>query len=230
MCPRTRGPTGIQHDARVRALRRGRHRHEPDSGRQGSGRRVGAPARREAPVLSLPERPRCALAVSRAPDQSVPASRCRRQRRGRGTAGGQSGAYYSARGRLTSASCRFSTVCISAVCRPPTASCATSWRPCALRGSDRVLVTIVTADHGEHFGEHQLIGHAFSVREELVHVPLVVHGTEAAGAVARAGSRSRHPGVGARCLATAGSPETAAVTRVSRGRACAAVSHAVERA
>lgn len=43
-------------------------------------------------------------------------------------------------------------------------------------GLDRDLVTIVTADHGEHFGEHRLVGHQFSVHEALVHVPLVVHG------------------------------------------------------
>ncbi len=43
-------------------------------------------------------------------------------------------------------------------------------------GADRTLVTIVTADHGEHFGEHRLVGHSFSVREPLLRVPLIVHG------------------------------------------------------
>jgi arylsulfatase A-like enzyme len=38
------------------------------------------------------------------------------------------------------------------------------------------LLTIVTADHGEHFGEHRLLGHEFSLHDELLHVPLVVHG------------------------------------------------------
>ena len=38
------------------------------------------------------------------------------------------------------------------------------------------LVSIVTSDHGEHFGEHQLMSHQFSVRNELLAVPLVVHG------------------------------------------------------
>jgi arylsulfatase A-like enzyme len=38
------------------------------------------------------------------------------------------------------------------------------------------LVTIVTSDHGEHFGEHRLFQHQFSVREPLLHVPLVVQG------------------------------------------------------
>lgn len=40
----------------------------------------------------------------------------------------------------------------------------------------RPLITIVTADHGEHLGEHGLMGHLFSLRNELLHVPLVVHG------------------------------------------------------
>lgn len=43
-------------------------------------------------------------------------------------------------------------------------------------GLDRDLITIVTADHGEHFGEHGLVGHQFSVREPLLRVPLVLHG------------------------------------------------------
>ena len=38
---------------------------------------------------------------------------------------------------------------------------------------DNTLV-IVTADHGEHFGEHDLLFHANSLYRELVHVPLVI--------------------------------------------------------
>lgn len=38
------------------------------------------------------------------------------------------------------------------------------------------LITIIAADHGEHFGEHGLVSHQFSVREALLHVPLIVHG------------------------------------------------------
>lgn len=38
------------------------------------------------------------------------------------------------------------------------------------------LVTIVTSDHGEHLGEHRLLGHEFSLRTEVLHVPLVVQG------------------------------------------------------
>jgi arylsulfatase A-like enzyme len=34
---------------------------------------------------------------------------------------------------------------------------------------------IVTADHGEAFGEHKLYRHGFEVWEELVRVPLIVH-------------------------------------------------------
>jgi arylsulfatase A-like enzyme len=38
------------------------------------------------------------------------------------------------------------------------------------------LVTVVTSDHGEHFGEHRLVLHNFGIYEQLIHVPLVVHG------------------------------------------------------
>lgn len=40
---------------------------------------------------------------------------------------------------------------------------------------DQTLV-IVTADHGENFGDHGFIGHGFSVNEALIHVPLVLAG------------------------------------------------------
>ncbi len=43
-------------------------------------------------------------------------------------------------------------------------------------GLSRDLVTVVTADHGELFGEHHLVSHQFSVSEALLHVPLIVHG------------------------------------------------------
>ena len=37
-------------------------------------------------------------------------------------------------------------------------------------------ITIVTSDHGEHLGEHDLSGHRFSVRTPVLHVPLVIAG------------------------------------------------------
>ena len=39
-------------------------------------------------------------------------------------------------------------------------------------------VVVVVADHGEHIGEHGLVGHVGSVHEELLHVPLLVLGPE----------------------------------------------------
>jgi arylsulfatase A-like enzyme len=33
---------------------------------------------------------------------------------------------------------------------------------------------IITADHGEHHGDHQLLGHSKSVYQSLIHVPLVI--------------------------------------------------------
>jgi arylsulfatase A-like enzyme len=44
---------------------------------------------------------------------------------------------------------------------------------------DDTLV-IVTADHGENFGEHGLVGHGFAVNEALINVPLVIAGPGAA--------------------------------------------------
>ena len=37
-------------------------------------------------------------------------------------------------------------------------------------------VVVIVADHGEHLGEHGLIGHVASVHEELLHVPMLVLG------------------------------------------------------
>ncbi len=37
---------------------------------------------------------------------------------------------------------------------------------------------IITADHGEHLGEHNLTGHGNSMYEPLVHVPLIMHHPE----------------------------------------------------
>jgi len=43
-----------------------------------------------------------------------------------------------------------------------------------LHAWDDTLVFVV-ADHGEGFGEHHYMGHAFTLFQEVVHVPLVVH-------------------------------------------------------
>jgi arylsulfatase A-like enzyme len=52
------------------------------------------------------------------------------------------------------------------------------------RAGDAPLVVIVTSDHGELLGEHGLVDHQFGLWEELVRVPLVVHGVpDAAPAV-----------------------------------------------
>lgn len=46
----------------------------------------------------------------------------------------------------------------------------------ALRERDLMdeTIVIVTSDHGEHLGEHRLLGHEFSLYEQLLHVPLVL--------------------------------------------------------
>ena len=41
-------------------------------------------------------------------------------------------------------------------------------------GLEENTLVIITADHGEHFGEHHLLNHQFSLYEPLVRVPLIV--------------------------------------------------------
>jgi arylsulfatase A-like enzyme len=40
----------------------------------------------------------------------------------------------------------------------------------------RDLVTVITSDHGESFGEGRLMGHEFGLRNSALHIPLIVHG------------------------------------------------------
>jgi arylsulfatase A-like enzyme len=42
-------------------------------------------------------------------------------------------------------------------------------------GLDQNTILIISADHGEGFGEHGTYAHALNVYEEAVHVPLIVH-------------------------------------------------------
>jgi arylsulfatase A-like enzyme len=35
-------------------------------------------------------------------------------------------------------------------------------------------ILIVTSDHGDNIGEHQLMGHEFSLSEQLLHIPLII--------------------------------------------------------
>jgi arylsulfatase A-like enzyme len=45
-----------------------------------------------------------------------------------------------------------------------------------VRGTGHRLITLVTSDHGEHLGEHQLLGHEYTVHNVALQIPLVVHG------------------------------------------------------
>jgi arylsulfatase A-like enzyme len=38
------------------------------------------------------------------------------------------------------------------------------------------LISIITSDHGEFFGERKLLGHEFGLGEAVLHIPLIVHG------------------------------------------------------
>ena len=44
----------------------------------------------------------------------------------------------------------------------------------SVRGLDRNLITIVTADHGESLGEHGEATHAYFIYQSTMHVPLLV--------------------------------------------------------
>jgi arylsulfatase A-like enzyme len=48
---------------------------------------------------------------------------------------------------------------------------------------ERHVLTFVTSDHGELFGERGLLGHEFNLRQGALHVPLVVHGLDVPPAV-----------------------------------------------
>lgn len=43
-------------------------------------------------------------------------------------------------------------------------------------GYEANVITVVTSDHGQLLGEHGLVNHQFSVHEQLLRVPLIVHG------------------------------------------------------
>jgi len=49
----------------------------------------------------------------------------------------------------------------------------------AARGLEEDTVVIVTSDHGENLGDHELMDHQYSVHETLLAVPLVIHVPEA---------------------------------------------------
>lgn len=44
--------------------------------------------------------------------------------------------------------------------------------------SDRGLIIVITADHGDLFGEYGLLGHNLVLRDELIKVPLIVSGID----------------------------------------------------
>ena len=54
-----------------------------------------------------------------------------------------------------------------------------------LTGKRRETLVIITADHGEHISEHGLMGHVFSLHEEVVRVPLLLVGAGVAAGATR---------------------------------------------
>ena len=55
-----------------------------------------------------------------------------------------------------------------------TARWANCWSTSRATGLDENTLVIITADHGEHFGEHHRLSHHYSLYEPLVRVPLIV--------------------------------------------------------
>jgi arylsulfatase A-like enzyme len=68
---------------------------------------------------------------------------------------------------------------------------------------------IVTSDHGEQLGEHGLFEHQFSLREPLIHVPLVVRGAPGAQPGTVIDTPVQHADVVPSVLAWAGLPSAA---------------------
>lgn len=74
------------------------------------------------------------------------------------------------------------------------------------RGVLRNTIVIITADHGEHFGEHGLNGHGNSLYRELLAVPLVIIGGDSAAAGRRIEGQVSLRDVAATSLDLAGLP------------------------
>jgi arylsulfatase A-like enzyme len=68
---------------------------------------------------------------------------------------------------------------------------------------------VVTSDHGEQLGEHGLFEHQFSLREPLIHVPLLVRGAPGAEPGAKIDTPVQHADVVPSVLAWAGLPPAA---------------------
>ncbi len=52
------------------------------------------------------------------------------------------------------------------------------YRRVSAAAGTRPLVTVVTADHGEHIGERRLVDHQYTLADVALHIPLVVHGLQ----------------------------------------------------
>jgi uncharacterized sulfatase len=67
-------------------------------------------------------------------------------------------------------------------------------------------IVIITADHGDLFGEYGLLGHHMVLHDGLIHVPLVTHGLE--GVVGHAEQPTQHIDVMQTLLAAVGADTT----------------------
>ena len=67
-----------------------------------------------------------------------------------------------------------SVICTMNACMASTPSLGRFLRELRARGSLANTWVVITADHGEHFGEHDHFGHGSSLYNEQTHVPLVL--------------------------------------------------------
>jgi arylsulfatase A-like enzyme len=72
------------------------------------------------------------------------------------------------------------------------------------RGGDTLVV--ITADHGESFGEHDYLSHGANLYEEAIHVPLLVRWPDGRGAGTREGAPVQNQHLFATILRAAGAP------------------------
>lgn len=89
----------------------------------------------------------------------------------------------------------------------------------AARKSERRRLTAVTADHGEGLGQHDWLFHELNLYEEALHVPLIVHDSEAANGGTRIATPVRLVDVAPTLLELAGLPPLGAAAGISLAEA-----------
>ena len=77
-------------------------------------------------------------------------------------------------------------------------------------------VVVITSDHGEHLGDHHMLGHKLSIYDSLLHVPLIVWGPGRVAAGVRLQRQVQTTGVFGTMLDFAGAAPPGAATLPTR--------------